>query len=642
MASLSSVEDDGNAWDLTSDPHVTRSASARPSRANSYSHFADDESSDSSTTGTSDACVVQGTFPSAERIRIRWAKPHKLLNHPGVEQDGRRRVGVDDVSGEVICNIRGKGTSASNPEVEGVLMHVEYKGQCKGVWFPGVATLLGLDVSLEAKNSEISWPQGHPSQWEISGSAGYTGFDTGSPRGLTGAPSRTPSAGDGHLLSSSDEGQPQNPNASLLSTSSLLRAPLPSQNLPDYSFEAGNASASLSPAGTLSSLSSSLPTSSTPNLPSDPQCNTPGSPITLHLNMNELPMSAKPIFTFSIAGTILVTARSSQTRPNVSLTSANQKYGEPDPVVLPRFTVLAAHTESTSLVVRNEFDGGSVEVFRPTGDIFNDPQTRKTVLHRNGSTKCGEEGARIALKYFDTLGINGYPSTPRSRTPSTNGAASPMARPILPARGKREGPPMISSLSASVTFLKGEKYSFPTEYAVRVVLSSPAQADPEWLEFGFACLDNLGSSSSSKCGSPSRVRVICASLDGVPVKAELSSVPKSHKDQAAAPFERLSSKEWLHWGKVFTGTSVGGTVIIDYIVKTSLADSSAKYLLKGSAIDLQVLFPTFFMGVSRFEVILDPIPGWWTHNDILAFNKFDISRIPFRAVAIEFPLLSWR
>ena len=153
---MSSIDDDGGSWDLTSDPHVTRSVSTRPSRSNSYTHFADDESSDSSTTGFSAGCGIQGTFPSAERIRIRWAKPMKTVDIPEGSSDGRRRVGVKEASGEMLCIIRGKMKDKERNDLEGVLMDVEYKGACKGVWFPGVATLLGMDIGLEAKGSDVS------------------------------------------------------------------------------------------------------------------------------------------------------------------------------------------------------------------------------------------------------------------------------------------------------------------------------------------------------------------------------------------------------------------------------------------------------------------------------------------------------
>ena len=136
-------------------PHVSRSTSGCP-RASTYNSFARRRIVRGSTAGASEGCAIQGTFPSAERIRVRW-----------VDADGRRRVGVEEVKGEMNCTICGKGIKGSMPEVEGVIMSVEYKGQCRGVWFPGVASLLGLDVSLEAKGSDISWAQGYSNQWEI-------------------------------------------------------------------------------------------------------------------------------------------------------------------------------------------------------------------------------------------------------------------------------------------------------------------------------------------------------------------------------------------------------------------------------------------------------------------------------------------
>jgi hypothetical protein len=123
FASLSSDEDAGS-WDLTSDPHVTRSSSKRLSRNNSYHHFADDESSDSSTAGFSEGCGIQGTFPSTVRIRVRWATPSKNVD---MEGDGRRRIGVREVKGEMTCVVLGKG-KYNFGGAEGVMMSVEYKG----------------------------------------------------------------------------------------------------------------------------------------------------------------------------------------------------------------------------------------------------------------------------------------------------------------------------------------------------------------------------------------------------------------------------------------------------------------------------------------------------------------------------------
>jgi len=39
------------------------------------------------------------------------------------------------------------------------MIRVEYQGKCKGVWFAGVATMLGMDVGLDAKGSDVTWAQ---------------------------------------------------------------------------------------------------------------------------------------------------------------------------------------------------------------------------------------------------------------------------------------------------------------------------------------------------------------------------------------------------------------------------------------------------------------------------------------------------
>lgn len=112
---------------------------------------------------------------------------------PGGTGDGRRRVGVKEVKGEMTCIIRGKGKTKERYGVEGLLMDVEYKGTCKGVWFPGVATLLGMDVSLETKGSDVYWIDGSLNEWDVNGGIGYTGFDIGTSPRQSEAQSRTES-----------------------------------------------------------------------------------------------------------------------------------------------------------------------------------------------------------------------------------------------------------------------------------------------------------------------------------------------------------------------------------------------------------------------------------------------------------------
>ena len=616
------MEDESSSWDLTSDPHVSRSTSGRP-RASTYNSFADDESSDGSTAGTSEGCAIQGTFPSAERIRVRWAKPMKTLNIPGIDADGRRRVGVEEVKGEMICTIRGKGINASMPEVEGVLMSVEYKGQCRGVWFPGVASLLGLDVSLEAKGSDISWAQGYSNQWEIQGGPGYTGFDSGSSDKYNGSNSRSSSfeSNGRQMPAGHDSGaRPSLRVSSTASTSSLLRAPLPTQNIADYSFEGSNATmppTSLTPFGTLSSIPS-LPTSSSSNPAQPPQISPPGSLIVLHLNMNELQHPLNNIFTFTISGTIVVTAKQTLARVNGVSSFSVDKLLDPEPINLPRYTVPASDSESTTITVRNEVDRASVEVFHPTGNIHTDAQARKTVLQTGGFTRCGEDGGRIALRFFEGFSVNGdirerpliRPRTPTNNLAMRGSSSTPTSLNSIPSRAKRDGPPIIPSVRANIIALAQDGSKVPTDYTVRVCLKSPQLIGCEWLEFGMGYGSKNDATSQSYAEEDKqypKVHIICASLDGVPVRAEMTKVLTS--DTAGNSFEELSKKAWIGWGKVYAGTS-GGSLLIDYIVKDCQSDFPDKGKKRASSSnEMNIVLPTFFLSVARLEAIVDLVPG---------------------------------
>ncbi|KAG9318650.1 hypothetical protein JVU11DRAFT_743 [Chiua virens] len=219
MASLSSAEEDPGAWELASEPHVTRIVS----RSGSSADMADDESSDSSayTDGPSGGILVQGSFPSTERLRVRWAQPTKSM----ANSDGRRRVGVKEVQGDMTTAVLGKAQDPSSDR-EGILMRVEYKGTCKGVWFPGVATMLGMDVGMEVKGADVVWPPGENGKWTVTGGTGYTGCDVAS------GPPPTPISRQSSLeFPSSMLYAPSVATRQDSSSTSLLRAPLPNDQL---------------------------------------------------------------------------------------------------------------------------------------------------------------------------------------------------------------------------------------------------------------------------------------------------------------------------------------------------------------------------------------------------------------------------
>ena len=605
LASLSSVEDDGSTWDVASDPHVSRVASNRLTRTRSYSNFADDESSDSSQTTSSDGCSIQGTFPSAERIRLRWAKPMRVVDVPD-GGDGRRRVGVREVKGDMTCIIQAKYRDPVK-NVEAVVMHVEYKGTCKGIWFPGVATLLGLDVGLEAKNSDVSWVPGTSPTWEVEGSPGYSGFDVG--HGPPLSPDSRASSFDSTISQVTPSpvefpGYDTQMNAHHdLSAPSLLRAPLPNSNAGECSFDSSTSENAL--AEWTSPTSSALQASTDASKP-------PGTPITLHLNMNELLPPVQNIFTFTVSGTILVTPRMTLARASRQGLNANSQSdfddgAESEPVVLPRFTVLAADAETTSIVVRNEVESMCVvEVYNATGDL-KDAQIRKTVLQKGGFTKCGDDGGRIVLKNIrqqSPIPSESHPRTPNGHLFSRLSAAGSPLRTASPLRFKKDGPLLIPAVENRVTLFGAGTKESPLCYAVRCTLNVPPNAESEWLEFG------LGLPRARRTKTKASISIINASVEGVPVRFEITSAGTSDRTVASGvspAFDQVGSVEWAAWAKVHVGALGGTHIVVDYLVKRERETGAMK---TGQREAVQnVLLPTFALPVGRLDGRITTHPG---------------------------------
>lgn len=620
LHSLSSAEEEPGSWDLTADPHVTRSATTRHSKSSSYTHFADDESSDSSTTGFPDGCGIQGTFPSTERIRIRWAAPMKPI-----EGDGRRRVGVREVKGEMTAVVLGKGPDGSG---EGVVMKLEYTGTCHGVWFPGVATLLAMDIGLDAQGSEIAWVPGAEARWFVTGGRGYTGYDVGSPPHLLSRPSSLEAPDVYTSPATPSNHHPGIPHHSS-SSSSLLRAPLPNQHVADYSFESAPSSAPSS--GMLSSADSLIDGKShifsangiTPVL--DTGARSPLAPITLHINMNELLPPAKNIFTFSIGGIVLIKPRPSHFMYNSpsSSPSASDIEGDVDPVAIPRLRIPAADTEMISVVVRNDVDGATVDVYNSTGDL-RDAQTRRTVLQRGAAARCGIEGGRVALRY-----LTAPPPTRRSRPsgrsrqiPSRAPSPSMVSSMSVPVRPERDGPLIIPWVAVTVTPLTIDGADLPNAYAVRLCLPAPIDDDSEWLEFGLAQQPYGGSEQQEDKPDvdtkPPRVEVASASVEGVPVRFETTVAMRPDQSSSlsslAMPFQQLSGNEWVSWVRVHIGRAGGSQVQVHYVVKSRHGRTPDSNKRKGKqkateASRLDVCLPTFALPVGCLDVNVETALG---------------------------------
>lgn len=597
FASLSSADDEGQ-WDLTCHPHLTRNAS-RHSRGSSYafSQFADDESSDSSAkAGYSEGSGLQGTFQSTDRIRIRWARAADV---PRAASDGRRRVGVVDAKGEMTCAVLGKG-KARDEGTEGTLVRLEYKGTCKNVWFGGVATLLGLDVGVEAKECEMRWAEGIEPGWTVTGEAGFTGWDVGEDRST--APKKPfidPDAGP------SNQSNQRMRVDSAGSSTSLLRGSLPANHVTEYSFESA-ASTPMSSTASLPPPSPGLERSITPNgigPSSDAASRPPGVPITLHVNMDDLlPPTNRNNFIFQISGTVLILSRNAGTAASVT----DGADAEGTIVSLPRFSVLSANTETVQVLVRNEAQGAALEVLPAADDPFN-AQMRKAVLQRGAHVRCGPEGARVALRPAQASPLAGgdgetparrrerslsRPTTPVRRT-SVSGEPSRALSFSQPTRPKRGGPLVIPYVDIEVTL--SNLTSMRNAYSVRVILPAPDDPDSDWLEFGL--------SKSGEKVFPEKVRFACASVDGVPMRVEVAEEVKAGLDRDSSATE--NTQEWLRWIKVHTAGHAGARVQIDYTVYPPLKHSG-----EGDAWPYEsLLLPVFALPSAHMEIRVEKPRG---------------------------------
>ncbi|KAI5900510.1 uncharacterized protein SCHCODRAFT_02608109 [Schizophyllum commune H4-8] len=619
LASLSSGDEEGN-------PPVNPDTS-RSSRHAAYDDLADDESSDSSRGGFADG---------SDRIRVRWAKPFRMLG-PDSEA-ARRKVAVKTVKAEMAC---------IKPDVEGIVMDVEYRATCSGLWHAGVATLLGLDVALY-KGSNVDWAPGYPPGWEVTGSAGYVGCgeDKEKPKG-----SQQGSADDASpsslvsLSSTAHLAFPTTPSrqSSTSSTSSLLRQTLPAvPNVGDYSFENSSllSSETSLPQGSSVSSMSSLATTATGDSDS---VRPPNATVTLKININEfVPPSKRTDFTFKIAGTIVVYPRSIR-RPGRSFNSANSSeedsdHSETRPTMLPRFEVHAAQDEDVHILVQHDAEAASQVIVVSPGDDYEDPSAPKNVLKRGASSRC-KDGSAVVLHYppplpppspdpprADVSDTSGALTPPRARTPATTGSPGPVRRlsggPLRLSRLKRDGKLMIPHVTVKVTPLASAGSALPDSYAVRATFPVPSDSGSDWVEFWLTQPNNgrlLGDGIAEEVlRTPPRVAVVSASVDGVPVRYEMyaGAAPQrggswgnekgKQAEDGQLTFMEMSGKQWASWVKVHAGNG-GGTVVVDYYMPPPREEGKAKQRTVDSL--LHVLIPAFQLQVGRLEVRIDSLRG---------------------------------
>ena len=591
--SLSS-DDEPMGWELATEPHVAR-VSPKLSRSSTYTDFADDESSESS---TAENCIIHGTFTSSDYLRIRWATP---LKNPGTTSDGRRRVGVTDVQGNLTCTILEKTE-------DGVKVRLDYQGTCTGVWFPGVATMLGLDVALDKRSSHCNWPSDTPGRWSVDGDGGFTGFSVAS--SLTHSLSREPSLETPQLTTMGLppgidlDSSPTPSRASSMSSSSLMRAPLPHrESTPEYSFEdsAPTTPGMLSSVAYTHSSNGEFGLSAQANQMLEP----PTQPITIHVNMNELQPYPRNKFSFNVSGTIIVL-------PSLA---ESDVMTDPDtiPIVLPMLSVQKAETQTATVSVRSLCEDSVVEVVSGTS-ASQFEFGKKTVLRSGAQTKCGSEGAIILVKRNSPRAAPDHLSRTISqtpRTPATTIAATETESSMILARSVRpppirDGPLVIPWVTADV-FPNRSSSRDTWSYSVKLELPTPVDAPTEWLEFGLAMPPSEYAEKTVLTLSPRdppSVSIACASIDGIPVRFETFKQLRPELDPFK-PKEEDEKTKWLTWVRVRCGQDRIGTLRIDYSLRGrvyEVEDKKGKKRDEADVVDVNVFLPMFSMPVASYDV----------------------------------------
>ncbi|EKM55037.1 uncharacterized protein PHACADRAFT_208567 [Phanerochaete carnosa HHB-10118-sp] len=634
-ASLASIPNDD--WHINCVPELNPTGQKRSlSRRSSYQHFADDESSDSSGSGSDWTCT-SGTFPTTESLVIRWSV---RSDDVPTTSDNRRRAGFKEVQGEMSCVIinsdtakgKARGRNGSDDDDEGVLMQLEYTATCKGITHPSSAWLLAFDVQLNAGDCEVAWAPSEKQQWTVSGGKSFCGCWVGPPPPRT--PSRRPSmsseAPSIRIQSSTPNGKAgssRREEQRWASTSgSLLRAPLPSaeDSLSETSPSIEHTS--------LSSVNSSVVTT-VPSSPEKrsrassfaPEEEEPGSkifspkvPVSVHIDAGRMVPPQTSTFTFTITGTVLVKPpeKSFDLRHSSTGTDAED---EPDPIVLPQFRVVYAEKQVISTIVRNDTTSSALDVYNALGSL-SDPQTRKTVVHPRGHTKLGDDGARLAIRTITSPRNRSYqPGRDRSvdmsgrRTPSgpfSRPSSAMSIRSTTPRRSRRtDGKAELAHVMATITpEFANERDAVPTEYEVRLVVEvdEDPEGETEWLAFGLP--RPVAVAGKSEDVALPKVDITKVTLDGATAHYETNTVEKPGEKLPALgfPLEEEAHKESMTWVQVHLGDAGSGKVQVEYSV--SMPERLGEKFSskgKGKGVDaamLDVLLPMFELPVGKMEV----------------------------------------
>ncbi|KAF8499948.1 hypothetical protein JB92DRAFT_2816967 [Gautieria morchelliformis] len=565
-----SSEDDAPGWDFLIYPPVTR----KSTRKTPYRQSADDEHSDTpsvaSTPGTE---LIQGAYQSTDVLHVRWAPPLGKRSSTPKTEDGMPMVNVERTVGKMKSEVVGRDRHS-------VTLNLTYNGVCTGLWHPGVATVLCLDVALDVKGRRVSWIDDKGGGWTVSGKDAFSGlYSDASPPGYL---SRKVSfdSGSSAFLSTLANRSTVTPSRG---TASLLRAPLPNETTPDYSFEN---SPNATPPAVGPSSSNPAPAADQETSISSPDIS-PGKPVTIKVNLLKLLPPGKNELHFSLRGLVLIDTE------------------DEDFVTLPTFHVLGSDREKVDNVVSSHTTDSIVQVGSQVAS------TPRRTLRVGEEVRC-EDGVGLVLRPWESpAGPSSSPST--SRTPVKPEILSrshptdlphvetvPNAVTPKPARSPSSQLPCVST---TVTPLVN---SGQHTHCVR--MSIPVYSlDADTIEFGLALPQQ-----SSAVPQTSVVDMLYASYAGKQVSVELRPLGATPDPSGSdVPVESQVTGEIqfivvVHLEDVEADT---GTVEVVYLVgEEDGAPQGIAAKNKGKAkadIDVDVLLPCFELPVAQYQVEID-------------------------------------
>jgi hypothetical protein len=487
-------------------------------------------------------------------------------------EDGLRRVNLERTMGKMKIEVLGRDRHS-------LTLGITYDGVCSGLWHPGVATILCMDVALDVKGRRMSWTEDSTAGWAVTGTDAFGGlYSEASPPGSLSRKSSFESIQSSTFLSTLANRPLVTPARG---TASLLRAPLPNESTPEYSFETSPSGAS----PTVGPSNNPKPSASQETRMSRPDV-APGKPVTLKVNLLKLLPPAQNELCFSIRGIVSIDVE------------------EEDFVPLPTFHVLGSDREKIDAVVSSHATDTIVQV---GSQVANNP--RRT-LRVGDEVRC-EEGVGLVLRPWESpAGPSSSPSV--SRTPASSRIHMNL------------DPPHVEAPSSAVTMNKPPRTQQPSDLPCVLTTVTPLvdstqhthcvrvhvpfySLDADTIEFGLA----LPQQSAALARTPG-VDVLYASYAGRQVHAELRPrrmPPRPIMPDAQAESQIVGEIQFLVVVHLEDVEADAGPVEVVYLVgdnDSAPRSIAAKNKGKGKEdIGVDVLLPCFELPVARYEVEID-------------------------------------